>query len=304
MSIDEAIKKLGGAQTGLTGLANQATAAIEAMLATNQGVPVPYEFEELPGTLNTVAQTAGRLKDSLEKLDDEMEKWEGLPETVESAMQEQVGELEAEVQGLDEVIGQLEEVVGETGPALEASLERAATELQARFQQSIAEVKDALVRLYEATDELKLTYTERLPETLSNTSTQFESVFDNAEEFLQTNFVNKVTDETKQQIAETGSTISNTVDTLESDFRALLETTRQQSDELLEKLQNFGAQWTRKIDRVKDEYESIVGQVQEIGRSVRILMETMDDALSTSGVGLNAVSGVLTDVKGIVDSVM
>lgn len=236
--------------------------------------------------------------------DAELEKWETFSDELRTAITKQWdASCGSALQSLEANVEALQLAATELLPETQQILSENLDEVESAFAQSTETLTECFERYANAAAELAEVFVEQFPAAVESSQERLRNATDQSEEKLHVNFGDHLTGIAHEQLGRVHESAMTVQSRLNEELLLLAGEVGELKSLLLERFKTLQAEWMADIDETKTEFENFKSQVEELGASVTTLTGAIDDAMQTTGVGMNAAADVLTEVVQILEDV-
>jgi DNA-binding Lrp family transcriptional regulator len=132
----------------------------------------------------------------------------------------------------------------------------------------------------------------------------FETCVEELERLIEQGFVEKVQADLAFRFDESAALFEDSKQKMVDRLSNFREETKEQLEKVLNCLNDTGWEWKSSVSKTREAYSKLVADIQVVQRQVLLCTELMDDALSTTGIGINSATSVLAEIKGILDDIV
>jgi DNA repair exonuclease SbcCD ATPase subunit len=239
-----------------------------------------------------------------ELFDQELGQWEDLKSHFEELLDDGRAELEQQIETLSSLNDKLSEMISDTIPMLEEQLAESIAELESKLSEKIKELMESVEAWEEQSSSLRDSVNETIGSAANMITKSFETCVEELERLIEQGFVEKVQADLAFRFDESAALFEDSKQKMVDRLSNFREETKEQLEKVLNCLNDTGWEWKSSVSKTREAYSKLVADIQVVQRQVLLCTELMDDALSTTGIGINSATSVLAEIKGILDDIV
>lgn len=227
--------------------------------------------------------------------------WEALPDRIYAQLDgDDLSDLLADIANLN---ADMDDLVNEL-PMLSAQLNNAVLDLEETYENKIASFLEAIEGLSDEVDAAKETLEELVSASKDKIITTLETSVDRIRQTLEDRFAEKLQESLENHFKDSDALLKDTKEKTENYFDEFVVETKNRLESVMTFVSESGNKWIDSVSSSKSAYTKLAADIAAIQRQAKMLLELMDDALNTTGVGLNSALSALSEVKAALNDVV
>lgn len=165
-------------------------------------------------------------------------------------------------------------------------------------------VADSVTRLTASAKEAEIVLGARTEQAIRETVDVVKAEFDELKGFVEDDFVDSLSENYEQHVEGVCEACETLRGSVEEHIDELIEEARKQVGDLAERIDGFGEQWKESVGEIKDAYDGLTSRIASLGRDVGALTNDIDLALDATGIGMNAATKSMDDIRAVMGGIV